>query len=797
MNITHYFLVLLQGLGLATLAVGHEAPKPKFAVTHAAQSDSEEELKVERMEDVFTQTQFGRLLRTALMRTRLEYRFSEGRTATIWRAKKQIYNVPQGAYIYLDASHEDHFEVFHIVDNRAEVLHVLDLDGAILPEKTRKAIREGRTLPQINQIRQEQQRLTQQRAQAAAPEEQDEKQAAAQQAKRILKEQEQKQRLARRQQEEERHEVRTQHARELCKEFIRTFFIDEASEKYTTEDTQNLFRQFQATEKYDAILQAMITRAITTAELEACLKGRELAIIRTFLQKTNIAPKNSEPKQQSEPFIFENNNVNPESQHQKWIVQTFNQMIEANEAIPSAAADAIKQEFKTNFKKHAELYALLPADGADMQNARAAQRILLEQHMRTCWDQFQAQPQTPSMTQKPRRKERKKVIHNPEIEQPAGPSENQKPTIEKAPSRNIVAVRAPQGKFASKAEEFSKEVEIAKKFCVDPLEAKELSSQYQDLITSNDFYQMFQRSIGKKIATKHPADQQLLTRTLFVHLLHKNVDIVTENTVAHTMIDTINFFEALILKGISNINIYERIWNTFFFGGFQEPYDALEKKFQNVINADRVSRFYSIIIENQNRNHGDQTITCKKCNQPIHSHLATSIMNLTPAMILANRNYYIENDLLDTKKIISTFCALHEKHAAFHAPTTSHLESLMLLFEKEYTQDSFDTLTKDLHACTNAYCSIKDNEELDHHLKTKLTPLMRETEIYLYGFMSAGATLIERMCGVHDIELSDESFLINMTRLKHLSNHLKQPAIRLWNQLQTTKAQIGKKLMQK
>ncbi|WP_155972786.1 pre-toxin TG domain-containing protein, partial [Streptococcus ruminantium] len=87
----------------------------------------------------FLDSDFGQELRDSLQKTSKRY---DGQR--VYKVIENIGNLKKGDQIYLDGLHKDHLEVFN---KSGKVKSVLNLDGSINFEKTRKVLEQGRRLP--------------------------------------------------------------------------------------------------------------------------------------------------------------------------------------------------------------------------------------------------------------------------------------------------------------------------------------------------------------------------------------------------------------------------------------------------------------------------------------------------------------------------------------------------------------------------------------------------------------------------------------------------------------------------
>ncbi|MGU9804910.1 UNVERIFIED_CONTAM: hypothetical protein HPS20_10505 [Pseudomonas sp. CM11] len=91
------------------------------------------------MEDLFNQPGFGRELFEGTSKTSKRF---QGQP--VFKAVDRIgKNIRKGDQVYLDNLHNDHLEVF---DRFGDVRFVLNLDGSINSDKTKKALVSGRKL---------------------------------------------------------------------------------------------------------------------------------------------------------------------------------------------------------------------------------------------------------------------------------------------------------------------------------------------------------------------------------------------------------------------------------------------------------------------------------------------------------------------------------------------------------------------------------------------------------------------------------------------------------------------------
>ncbi|MCH4866393.1 MULTISPECIES: ribonuclease YeeF family protein [Bacillus] len=93
---------------------------------------------VANMETFFTEMEFGTLIKDSVTKTKIKY---DGQS--IYKLTKKIDNeyLKKGFGIYLDGMHKDHLEV---IDKKGKVKYVLNLDGTLNIDKTKKAT--GRTI---------------------------------------------------------------------------------------------------------------------------------------------------------------------------------------------------------------------------------------------------------------------------------------------------------------------------------------------------------------------------------------------------------------------------------------------------------------------------------------------------------------------------------------------------------------------------------------------------------------------------------------------------------------------------
>ncbi|WP_227989411.1 hypothetical protein, partial [Streptococcus ruminantium] len=87
----------------------------------------------------FLDSDFGQELRDSLQKTSKRY---DGQR--VYKVIENIGNLKKGDQIYLDELYKDHLEVFN---KNGKVKSVLNLDGSINFEKTRKVLEQGRRLP--------------------------------------------------------------------------------------------------------------------------------------------------------------------------------------------------------------------------------------------------------------------------------------------------------------------------------------------------------------------------------------------------------------------------------------------------------------------------------------------------------------------------------------------------------------------------------------------------------------------------------------------------------------------------
>ena len=92
------------------------------------------------MKEFFENTEFGKKLKKI---TRKTSQRKHGQPVYEVTEKCPEYGLRKGDYVYLDAKHRDHLEVFSDNKNTRKVLNV---DGSENMEKGKKAIRENRTI---------------------------------------------------------------------------------------------------------------------------------------------------------------------------------------------------------------------------------------------------------------------------------------------------------------------------------------------------------------------------------------------------------------------------------------------------------------------------------------------------------------------------------------------------------------------------------------------------------------------------------------------------------------------------
>ncbi|HFJ8954395.1 TPA: VENN motif pre-toxin domain-containing protein [Serratia liquefaciens] len=119
------------GKALAALGVIGKAGKQPYEPNKGA---------VGNMGEFFKQAGFGEATKGNSQKTSKIY---QGQT--VYKASSDVSeNIRKGDQFYLDGEHKNHLEVF---DKRNKFVHVLNLDGSINIDKTKKASAEGRTLP--------------------------------------------------------------------------------------------------------------------------------------------------------------------------------------------------------------------------------------------------------------------------------------------------------------------------------------------------------------------------------------------------------------------------------------------------------------------------------------------------------------------------------------------------------------------------------------------------------------------------------------------------------------------------
>ncbi|MCS3610021.1 hypothetical protein M2386_005034 [Erwinia rhapontici] len=119
------------GKALAALGVVGKASKQPYEPNKGA---------VGNMGEFFKQSGFGEATKGNSQKTSKIY---QGQT--VYKASSDVSeNIRKGDQFYLDGEHKNHLEVF---DKRNKFVHVLNLDGSINIDKTKKAAAEGRTLP--------------------------------------------------------------------------------------------------------------------------------------------------------------------------------------------------------------------------------------------------------------------------------------------------------------------------------------------------------------------------------------------------------------------------------------------------------------------------------------------------------------------------------------------------------------------------------------------------------------------------------------------------------------------------
>ncbi|CNG45079.1 Uncharacterised protein [Yersinia frederiksenii] len=131
----------LDAIGLGA-AVGGGKALAAFGVVGKASKQPYEPNKgaVGNMGEFFKQSGFGETTKGNSQKTSKIY---QGQT--VYKASSDVSeNIRNGDQFYLDGEHKNHLEVF---DKRNKFVHVLNLDGSINIDKTKKAAAEGRTLP--------------------------------------------------------------------------------------------------------------------------------------------------------------------------------------------------------------------------------------------------------------------------------------------------------------------------------------------------------------------------------------------------------------------------------------------------------------------------------------------------------------------------------------------------------------------------------------------------------------------------------------------------------------------------
>ena len=125
------FGAVVGGKGLSALGVIGKGGKQSYQPNQGA---------VGNMGEFFKQSGFGEAAKGSSQKTSKIY---QGQT--VYRASSDVSeNIRNGDQFYLDGEHKNHLEVF---DKRNKFIHVLNLDGSINIDKTKKASAEGRTLP--------------------------------------------------------------------------------------------------------------------------------------------------------------------------------------------------------------------------------------------------------------------------------------------------------------------------------------------------------------------------------------------------------------------------------------------------------------------------------------------------------------------------------------------------------------------------------------------------------------------------------------------------------------------------
>ncbi|ANS44140.1 hemagglutinin repeat-containing protein [Serratia inhibens] len=119
------------GKALAALGVVGKAGKQPYEPNQGA---------VGNMGEFFKQSGFGEQAKSGSQKTSKIY---QGQT--VYKVSGDVGdNLRKGDQFYLDAEHKNHLEVF---DKRNKFVHVINLDGSINVDKTKKAAAEGRILP--------------------------------------------------------------------------------------------------------------------------------------------------------------------------------------------------------------------------------------------------------------------------------------------------------------------------------------------------------------------------------------------------------------------------------------------------------------------------------------------------------------------------------------------------------------------------------------------------------------------------------------------------------------------------
>jgi len=119
------------GKGLSALGVIGKGSKQPYQPNQGV---------VGNMGEFFKQSGFGEAAKGSSQKTSKIY---QGQT--VYKASSDVSeNIRKGDQFYLDGEHKNHLEVF---DKRNKFIHVLNLDGSINIDKTKKASAEGRTLP--------------------------------------------------------------------------------------------------------------------------------------------------------------------------------------------------------------------------------------------------------------------------------------------------------------------------------------------------------------------------------------------------------------------------------------------------------------------------------------------------------------------------------------------------------------------------------------------------------------------------------------------------------------------------